>query len=88
MKKIITIMFLILLTGCATGTYTSRDGDNSNLNYDTLYSKSFARSNHPGYICENPLMCTMQEVNIVLNDLTQYHAVYQNCMLRKGYNYQ
>ena len=30
----------------------------------------------------------MQEVNIVLNDLTQYQAVFQNCMLRKGYNYQ
>ena len=88
MKKIIIIMFLFLLTGCATGTYTSRDGDNSNLNHDTLYCKSLARSKHPGYICENPLMCTMQEVNIVLNDLTQYQAVFQNCMLRKGYNYQ
>ena len=88
MKYIITVMLLVILTGCATGTYTSRDGDSSNLNHDTLYCKSLARSKHPGYICENPLMCTMQEVNIVLNDLTQYHAVYQNCMLRKGYNYQ
>ena len=88
MKKIITLMLLVLLTGCATGTYTSRDGDNSNLNHDTLLCKSLARSKHPGYICENPLMCTMQEVNIVLNDLTQYQAVFQNCMLRKGYNYQ
>ena len=88
MKKIITIMLLVLLTGCATGTYTSRDGNNSNLNHDTLYCKSLARSKHPGYICKNPLMCTMEEVNIVLNDLTQYQAVFQNCMLRKGYNYR
>ena len=88
MKKIINIMLFVLLTSCATGTYTSRDGDNSNLNHDTLLCKSLARSKHPGYICKNPLMCTMEEVNIVLNDLTQYQAVFQNCMLRKGYKYQ
>ena len=88
MKKVIIIMLFVLLTSCTTGTYTSRNGDNSNLNHDTLYCKSLARSKHPGYICKNPLMCTMEEVNIVLNDLTQYQAVFQNCMLRKGYNYQ
>ena len=88
MKKIITVLLMVLLTSCATGTYSSRDGDNSNLSHDTLYCKSLARSSHPGYICKNPLMCTMEEVNIVLNDLTQYQAVFQNCMLRKGYNYQ
>ena len=88
MKKIIIVLIMALLTSCATGTYSSRDGDNSNLSHDTLYCKSLARSKHPGYICKNPLMCTMEEVNIVLNDLTQYHAVFQNCMLRKGYNYQ
>ena len=88
MKKIITVLLMSLLTSCAAGSYSSRDGDNSNLSHDTLYCKSLARSRHPGYICKNPLMCTMEEVNIVLNDLTQYHAVFQNCMLRKGYNYQ
>jgi len=88
MKKFFLIIFLIFLISCASGTYTSRSGDNSNLNYDTLYCKSLARSRHPGYICKNPLMCTMEEVNIVLNDLTQYHAVFQNCMLTRGYNYQ
>ena len=70
MNKLIYIIIFSLLTSCATGTYTSRDGDNSNLNHDTLYCKSLARSKHPGYICKNPLMCTMEEVNIVLNDLS------------------
>ena len=88
MKKLILLISLIFLTSCATGTYTSRDGDNSNLGYDSIYCKSLARSRHPGYICNNPLMCTMEEVNIVLNDLTQYQAVFQNCMLSRGYNYQ
>ena len=88
MKKIITVLLMSLLTSCATGTYSSRDGDNSNLSHDTLYCKSLARSRHPGYIFKNPFMCTMEEVNIVLNDLTQYQAVFQNCMLTRGYNYQ
>ena len=87
MKNFFLIIFLILITSCASGTYTSRSGDNSNLGYDTTYCKSLARSRHPGYICKNPLMCTMEEVNIVLNDLTQYHAVFQNCMLSRDYNY-
>ena len=88
MKKIVLILFFVLLNACASGTYINRTGDNSNLGYDTTYCKSLARSRHPGYICKNPLMCTMEEVNIVLNDLTQYHAVFQNCMLSRGYNYQ
>ena len=69
MKKIAILILLILLNNCAYGTYTSRDGDNSNLNHDTLYCKSLARSKHPGYICKNPLMCSPEEVNIVLNDM-------------------
>ena len=81
-------MLLVLLTGCATGTYSSLDGDNSNLNLDTLYCKSLARSKHPGYICKDPFMCAPDEFNIVINELTQYSAVFQNCMLGKGYNYQ
>ena len=52
-----------------------------------MYCKSLARSKHPGYICKNPLMCAPEEFNIVINELTQYEAVFQNCMLRKGYNY-
>ena len=88
MKKYILLVLILLTTSCATGTYSSRDGDNSDLNYDTTYCKSLARAKHPGYICKNPLMCTMEEVNIVLNDLTQYQAVFQNCMLTRGYNYQ
>ena len=87
MKIVFIIISLIFLTSCVSGTYSSRSGDNSSLNYDTTFCKSLARSRHPGYICENPLMCTMKEVNIVLNDLTQYHAVFQNCMLSRGYDY-
>ena len=84
MKKLIVTVLLVLLTGCATGTYSSRDGDNSNLNLDTLYCKSLARSKHPGYICKDPLMCSPDEFIIVINELTQYSAVFHNCMLGNG----
>ena len=87
MKKYILLILILLTTSCATGTYSSRDGDNSDLVYDTTFCKSLARSKHPGYICKNPLMCTMEETNIVINEITQFNAVFQNCMLARGYNY-
>ena len=37
MKKIVLLMLLLLLTNCATGTYISKDGDNSNLNHDKSF---------------------------------------------------
>ena len=87
MKKYILLILILLTTSCATGTYSSRDGDNSDLVYDTTFCKSLARSKHPGYICKNPLVCTMEETNIVINEITQFNAVFQNCMLARGYNY-
>ena len=32
-------------------------------------------------------MCAPEEFNLVINELTQYQAVFQNCMLSRGYNY-
>jgi hypothetical protein len=88
MKHLLLISLLIYLTSCGGGTYSNRSGDNSNLSFDSRFCKSLARSRHPGYICKNPLMCTMEETNIVINDLTQYYAVFQNCMYSKNYDYQ
>ena len=87
MKKIIFLIIFSFIYACVNGTYSSRDGDNSDLVYDTTFCKSLARSKHPGYICKNPLMCTMEETNIVINEITQFNAVFQNCMLARGYNY-
>ena len=87
MNKLIYIILFSLLTSCASGTYSSRDGNNSNLNFDTRFCKSLARSMHPGYICRNPLMCAPNEFNIVINELTQYEALFQHCMHRKSDNY-
>ena len=84
MKKIVTIMLLVLLTGCATGTYTSRDGDNSNLNHDTLFCKSLARSKYPGYICKNPLMCAPEEFNIVINESNTIRSCFSKLHVKKG----
>ena len=87
LRIILFISLGFLITACASGTYTKIDGSSSNLNQDRMYCKSLARSKHPGYICKNPIMCEPSEFNIVINDLTQYNAVYQYCMLSKGYQY-
>ena len=86
MKKYL-ILFILILNACVPTTYSSLNGDNSKLNFDTRFCKSFARSKHPGYICKNPLMCAPEEFNIVLNELVQYEAMFQNCMFSKGYDY-
>tara|TARA_B110001452_G_C14981007_1_gene342917 strand:+ start:176 stop:442 length:267 start_codon:yes stop_codon:yes gene_type:complete len=88
MKKFIYLILFSLLTSCTSGAFTNRSGDNSNLSFDSGFCRSLSRSKHPGYICKNPLMCTMEEVNIVLNDLTQRHALYKNCMFSKNYDYK
>ena len=67
--------------------YDEPSGPRLRWSTNTLLCKSLARSKHPGYICKNPLMCAPEEFNIVINELTQYEAVFQNCMLSRGYNY-
>ena len=86
LRIILFISLGFLITACASGTYTKIDGSSSNLNQDRMYCKSLARSKHPGYICKNPIKCEPSEFNLVINDLTQYNAVYQYCMLSKGYH--
>ena len=88
MKKIITVMFLLLLSGCATGTYTSRDGNNSNLSIDSGYCQSLANSRYPIYICRNITWCEPDETSKAINSLTQNHATYDNCMYKRGYYYK
>ncbi len=87
MKKLFLITILLLLNACATGTWGKPSGNNSSLKNDTGYCSSLARSRFPGYICDNPLMCRLDEVNVVLDQIIQKKATFQNCMYRRGYNY-
>ena len=77
-----------MLTSCATGSWQSREGSNSNLNIDTGYCKSLAASRYPIYICRNPLMCAPEEFNKAIASVTQNEATFKNCMYTKGYYYR
>ena len=87
MNRLINILLFFLLISCTTGTYTNRSSDNSNLSFDKSYCKLLARSKYPGYICKKPLMCATEEFTTVINELAKYEGVFQNCMIKKNYNY-
>jgi hypothetical protein len=44
MKKFIYLILFFLLTSCATGTYSKRNGDNSNLSFDSGFTYLAANS--------------------------------------------
>ena len=55
---------------------------------DSGYCKALARSQYPGYICRNPLMCAPDETNKVLDQIIQSRATFNKCMYQKGYDYK
>ena len=88
MKKILLLLVLTLLASCATGSWQSRDGNNSDLSIDSGYCQSLANSRYPIYICRNITWCEPDETSKAINSLTQNHATYDNCMYKKGYYYK
>ena len=49
---------------------------------------ALSRSQYPGYICRNPLMCAPDETSKVISSIAENSAAYRNCMYGKGYNLQ
>ena len=88
MRFIFTFILLIFLTSCASGTWSHRSGINESQSIDTGYCNALARSQYPGYICRNPLMCAPDETNKVLDQLIGKDAVVKKCMYQKGYDYK
>ena len=87
-KKIFYITILLFLTSCATGSWQSRSGSNSNLNIDTGYCKSLANAKYPIYICRMFTYCAPDETNKAISSLTQNAAAFDNCMYTRGYYYR
>ena len=79
------IFVLIFLTSCATGTWDHLSGNNSNLNFDKGFCRSFANANAPTYICKDPFMCKPDELSLAIIAFGQNAAEYNHCMYRKGY---
>ena len=81
-------MFLLLiLTSCAT-TWSHRSGNNINIDSDKRYCNTQAKIQAPTYICRNPLMCAPDEIAIAIEALSQNAAVFDKCMMQKGYTAQ
>ena len=85
MKKIISLTLVMFLGGCVSSTWTHKSNDNSNLEFDSGFCRSFANANAPTYICKDPLMCSPDELSLAITALGQNAAEYNHCMYKKGY---
>ena len=85
MKKIMNLLLVIFLTGCASSSWTHKSNNNSNLEFDSGFCRSFANANAPTYICKDPFMCSPDELSVAITALGQNAAEYNHCMYKKGY---
>tara|TARA_Y100000591_G_scaffold242511_1_gene213232 strand:+ start:250 stop:513 length:264 start_codon:yes stop_codon:yes gene_type:complete len=85
MKKIMNMMIIIFLTGCTTSSWTHKSNNNSNLEFDSGFCRSYANVNEPTYICKDPFMCSPEELSTAIIALGQNKAAYDLCMYKKGY---
>jgi hypothetical protein len=85
MKKIMNLILIMFLSGCASSSWTHKSNDNSNLEFDSGFCRSFANANAPTYICRDPLMCSPDELSLAITALGQNAAEYNHCMYKKGY---
>ena len=85
MKKIMNLMLIMFLSGCASSSWTHKSNDNSNLEFDSGFCRSFANSKAPTYICKDPFVCSPDEFSLAITALGQNAAEYNHCMYKKGY---
>ena len=85
MKKIMNLILIMFLSGCASSSWTHKSNDNSNLEFDSGFCRSFANANAPTYICKDPFMCSSDELSVAITALGQNAAEYNHCMYKKGY---
>jgi hypothetical protein len=83
-KNAIVVLIFIIISSCST--WSHRSGNNSNLDTDKRYCNTEARIQAPTYICRNPLMCAPDEFAIAIDALSRNAAVFDRCMMQKGYN--
>ena len=79
MKKIMLLIIFSRLTSFTTGTWNHRSGDNTNLNFDKGYCRSFANSKAPTYLCRNPFYCEPDEWSDAIVSITHNNSAYDHC---------
>ena len=83
MRIFLFLLTISFLTSCTT--YTHRSGNNSNLDTDSRFCQLTANTQAPTYICRNITYCDTDETSIAIQALVQNTAVYDKCMMSKGY---
>ena len=83
MKIFLFLLIIIFLNSCAT--YSHKSGNNSNLDTDSRFCQLTANVQAPTYICRGITFCAPDETAIALQALAQNNAVYEKCMMSKGY---
>ena len=71
---------------CKKGDIGFISNNNSNLNFDKGYCRSFANSRSPTYLCKNPFYCESDEWSDTIVSIAQNTATFDHCMYGKGYN--
>lgn len=80
---VLIIVLLFSLLSCTT--YTHRSGNNSNLDTDSRFCQATANARAPTYICRNITFCAPDETAIAIQSLSRNTAIYDQCMISKGY---
>ncbi len=83
MKIFLFLLIITFLNSCAT--YSHKSGNNSNLHTDSKFCQLTANTQAPTYICRGITFCAPDETAIALQALAQNNAVYEKCMMSKGY---
>ena len=83
MKILLFLLIITFLSSCAT--YSHKSGNNSNLDTDSRFCQLTANTQAPTYICRGITFCAPDETAIALQALAQNNAVYEKCMMSKGY---
>ena len=86
-RAAIGVLVILFLSSCATN-WSHRTGNNNNLDTDKRYCNTQAKIQAPTYICRNPLMCAPDEFAIAMEALSRNAAVFDRCMMQKGYTAQ
>ena len=83
MKIFLFLIAILFFNSCTK--YAHKSGNNSNLETDSRYCKLTANAEAPTYICRGITFCAPDETSVAIQSIAQNTAVYDKCMMSKGY---
>ncbi len=86
MNKILLIILVVVLSGCATYAWKHKSGNDNFAAEHLSKCNNLVNLHIPSYICRNITYCTPDETNLVISTLTRRNAALNQCMFELGYN--